>query len=48
VLTASAARRAEEMTAAARLLADLGIAPRVATASAQWLAQLTAEQVNPG
>ena len=43
-----ARRRAEEMIAAAALLADLRIPPRVATASAQWLAQLNAERVNTG
>ena len=39
-----ARRRADEMNAAAALLTDLGIPPRVATASARWLEQLTAEQ----
>jgi len=39
-----ARRRADEMNAAAELLADLGIPPRVATASAQWLEQLMAER----
>jgi 3-hydroxyisobutyrate dehydrogenase-like beta-hydroxyacid dehydrogenase len=39
-----ARRRADEMNAAAELLTDLGIPPRVASASARWLEQLTAEQ----
>jgi 3-hydroxyisobutyrate dehydrogenase-like beta-hydroxyacid dehydrogenase len=38
-----ARRRADEMTAAAQMLEQLGIPPRVATASADWLAQLMAE-----
>jgi hypothetical protein len=32
------------MAAAAELLADLGIPTRIASASAQWLEQLMAEQ----
>jgi 3-hydroxyisobutyrate dehydrogenase-like beta-hydroxyacid dehydrogenase len=39
-----AQRRADEMAAAAELLADLGIPPRIASASARWLEQLMAEQ----
>ncbi len=39
-----ARRRADEMVAAAELLTELGVPPRVARASAQWLEQLTAEQ----
>ena len=39
-----ARRRADEMNAAAELLTDLGIPPRVASASARWLEQLMAEQ----
>jgi 3-hydroxyisobutyrate dehydrogenase-like beta-hydroxyacid dehydrogenase len=39
-----AARRAEEMAAAAGLLAELGIPPRIASASEQWLRQLMAER----
>jgi 3-hydroxyisobutyrate dehydrogenase-like beta-hydroxyacid dehydrogenase len=39
-----ARRRADEMEAAAELLAQLGIPPRVATASEQWLRQLLAGQ----
>lgn len=42
-----ARRRAEEMTSAAEMLADLEIPAWVATASAQWLAQLRAEH-EPG
>jgi 3-hydroxyisobutyrate dehydrogenase-like beta-hydroxyacid dehydrogenase len=38
-----ARRRAEEMAAAADLLRELGVPPRVATASKQWLGQLLAE-----
>ena len=38
-----AVRRADEMTAAAELLGQLGIPPRVAGASAEWLRQLAAE-----
>jgi 3-hydroxyisobutyrate dehydrogenase-like beta-hydroxyacid dehydrogenase len=39
-----AQRRADEMAAAAQLLADLGIPPRIADASARWLEQLMAEK----
>jgi 3-hydroxyisobutyrate dehydrogenase-like beta-hydroxyacid dehydrogenase len=39
-----ARRRAEEMAAAADLLRELGIPPRIASASEQWLRQLTSEQ----
>jgi 3-hydroxyisobutyrate dehydrogenase-like beta-hydroxyacid dehydrogenase len=39
-----AQRRADEMAAAAEMLEDLGIPPRIASASARWLEQLTAEQ----
>jgi len=39
-----ARRRADEMTAAADLLTNLGIAPRIAEASAHWLRQLASEQ----
>jgi 3-hydroxyisobutyrate dehydrogenase-like beta-hydroxyacid dehydrogenase len=39
-----ARRRADEMTAAAELLTELGVAPRIAEASAHWLRQLVAEQ----
>jgi 3-hydroxyisobutyrate dehydrogenase-like beta-hydroxyacid dehydrogenase len=39
-----AARRADEMNAAAELLADLGVPPRIAAASAQWLEQLMTER----
>jgi 3-hydroxyisobutyrate dehydrogenase-like beta-hydroxyacid dehydrogenase len=42
-----ARRRADEMTAAAEFLTDLGVPPRVASASAQWLTQLTEEQHGP-
>jgi 3-hydroxyisobutyrate dehydrogenase-like beta-hydroxyacid dehydrogenase len=38
-----AARRVDEMQAAAAYLAELGIEPRVATAAAEWLAQLRDE-----
>lgn len=38
-----ARRRAEEMAAAADLLRELGIPPRIASASEQWLRQLTSE-----
>jgi 3-hydroxyisobutyrate dehydrogenase-like beta-hydroxyacid dehydrogenase len=37
-----ARRRADEMTAAARMLGQLGVPPRIASASAQWLAELAA------
>jgi len=43
-----ARRRVDEMTAAAEMLDQLGIPPRIATASAQWLRQLTDEQPQPG
>jgi 3-hydroxyisobutyrate dehydrogenase-like beta-hydroxyacid dehydrogenase len=39
-----AVRRTDEMAAAAALLRELGVPPRVATASEQWLRQLAAEQ----
>jgi 3-hydroxyisobutyrate dehydrogenase-like beta-hydroxyacid dehydrogenase len=39
-----ARRRAEEMADAARLLRELGIPPRIAAASEEWLRQLLAEQ----
>jgi 3-hydroxyisobutyrate dehydrogenase-like beta-hydroxyacid dehydrogenase len=39
-----ARRRADEMTAATELLTDLGIPPRIASASTRWLEQLIAEQ----
>jgi 3-hydroxyisobutyrate dehydrogenase-like beta-hydroxyacid dehydrogenase len=39
-----ARRRAEEMAASADLLRELGVPPRIATASEQWLAQLRDEQ----
>jgi 3-hydroxyisobutyrate dehydrogenase-like beta-hydroxyacid dehydrogenase len=42
-----AARRADEMNAAAELLAELGVPPRIAAASAQWLEQLVAEYQQP-
>jgi 3-hydroxyisobutyrate dehydrogenase-like beta-hydroxyacid dehydrogenase len=38
-----ARRRADEMAAARELLAELGVPPRVATASEEWLQQLLAE-----
>ena len=38
-----AARRAEEMRAAAEYIAELGVDPRVAAAAAEWLAQLRDE-----
>lgn len=40
---AHAARRADEMTAAAAYLEELGVEPRVASAAAGWLAQLRDE-----
>jgi 3-hydroxyisobutyrate dehydrogenase-like beta-hydroxyacid dehydrogenase len=39
-----AARRAEEMAASAALLEELGVPPRIAAASEQWLRQLLSEQ----
>ena len=39
-----ARRRADEMAAATELLRQLGVPPRVASASEQWLQQLVAEQ----
>lgn len=39
-----ARRRADEMAAAGELLQQLGVAPRIASASAQWLQQLVEEQ----
>jgi len=41
-----AVRRTDEMAAAAELLRELGVPPRVAEASEQWLRQLAAEQAN--
>lgn len=41
---AHAARRADEMEAAAAYLDELGVEPRVARAAAEWLAQLRDEQ----
>jgi 3-hydroxyisobutyrate dehydrogenase-like beta-hydroxyacid dehydrogenase len=43
-----AARRTDEMAAAADLLGELGIPPRVAVASRDWLAQLTEENHRRG
>jgi len=42
-----ARRRAEEMSAAAELLRQLGVPPRICGASEQWLRQLMAEQPPP-
>jgi 3-hydroxyisobutyrate dehydrogenase-like beta-hydroxyacid dehydrogenase len=42
-----AARRAEEMAASADLLTELGVPPRIARASEQWLRQLMAERDQP-
>lgn len=39
-----AVRRSDEMAAAADLLRELGVPPRIATASEQWLRQLAAER----
>jgi 3-hydroxyisobutyrate dehydrogenase-like beta-hydroxyacid dehydrogenase len=39
-----AVRRVTEMEAAAELLRELGVEPRVATAAAEWLRQLAAER----
>jgi 3-hydroxyisobutyrate dehydrogenase-like beta-hydroxyacid dehydrogenase len=39
-----ARRRAEEMAAASSLLLELGVPPRIASASEQWLRQLVSEQ----
>ena len=39
-----AARRVDEMRAAAAYLEELGVEPRVATAAAEWLAGLDADQ----
>jgi len=36
------------MAAVSDLLTDLGVAPRIAQASAQWLRQLAAEQAADG
>jgi 3-hydroxyisobutyrate dehydrogenase-like beta-hydroxyacid dehydrogenase len=41
-----AARRTDEMAAAADLLGELGIPPRIAVASRDWLAQLTEENLS--
>jgi 3-hydroxyisobutyrate dehydrogenase-like beta-hydroxyacid dehydrogenase len=38
--SAHAARRVDEMRAASAYLEELGLAPRIATAAAEWLAQL--------
>jgi 3-hydroxyisobutyrate dehydrogenase-like beta-hydroxyacid dehydrogenase len=38
-----AARRAEEMRAAAELLTELGVPPRISTASRDWLVQLNGD-----
>jgi 3-hydroxyisobutyrate dehydrogenase-like beta-hydroxyacid dehydrogenase len=44
-----AARRTDEMAAATDMLGDLGIPPRIAAASRDWLAQLTRENAaQPG
>ena len=43
-----AQRRADEMAAAAELLRQLGVEPRIASASEQWLQQLLAEQPAAG
>src|SRR5499433_2244797 len=42
-----ARRRAEEMSAAAELLRQLGVPPRICGASERWLRQLMAEQPPP-
>lgn len=42
-----ARRRADEMAASADLLRQLGVAPRIARASEDWLRQLLAEQPGP-
>jgi 3-hydroxyisobutyrate dehydrogenase-like beta-hydroxyacid dehydrogenase len=42
-----AARRAEEMAASADLLRELGVPPRIARASEQWLRQLMTERDQP-
>jgi 3-hydroxyisobutyrate dehydrogenase-like beta-hydroxyacid dehydrogenase len=39
-----AVRREEEMAAASELLTELGVPPRVAAASREWLAQLARER----
>jgi len=41
-----ARRRADEMAAAGELLRELGVPPRVASASEEWLRQLLAERVS--
>jgi len=43
-----ARRRAEEMAAATDLLRELGIPPRISSASEQWLRQLMSEQGGAG
>lgn len=43
-----ARRRAEEMAAATDLLRELGIPPRISSASEQWLQQLMAERSGAG
>ena len=40
---AHAARRVDEMQAAAAYVTELGVEPRIATAAAEWLAQLRDE-----
>jgi 3-hydroxyisobutyrate dehydrogenase-like beta-hydroxyacid dehydrogenase len=40
-----AVRRADEMDAARELLTDLGVPPRIATASRDWLAELATERL---
>ena len=39
-----AARRVDEMQAAAAYVEELGVEPRIATAAAEWLAQLRDER----
>lgn len=43
-----AVRRVDEMAAAAELLTELGVPPRIAVASHDWLAQLAGEPPPPG
>jgi 3-hydroxyisobutyrate dehydrogenase-like beta-hydroxyacid dehydrogenase len=42
-----AARRVAELTATVDLLAELGVPPRISTASREWLEQLAAAQTTP-
>jgi 3-hydroxyisobutyrate dehydrogenase-like beta-hydroxyacid dehydrogenase len=42
-----AARRVAELTATIELLAELGVPPRISTASREWLQQLAAAQTTP-